>query len=878
MNWFYLSESQEVGPLSVAALEEIHANGCIADETPVRREDSAEWEAYSTVFSSQCETHQNPAPPCDRPFYKFHCLHCQQSISAEEDCSGKTVQCPTCGGDFVVPQPPNETEPIDPNRGVSDQGQSPDMPSSQKKDLTYTAQAPGTSNSFGKQGNARPVVIKKGQGKSRFRTIATAAVIVTVVAIGALLLPKAKSNKASAKGDAPQIDLSDDINQTDKISRNEVVFGKKYSKEEPFVNSLGMRFVPVEINSGPSKDNRVLFSVWETRRQDYQKFTEEASGVDIDESWKSPQYNTDDLAPVIFIKIQDAMAFCKWLTEKERKQKLIPQNAEYRLPTDHEWSCAVGIGSRENWNESPKTKDGKITDEYPWGKEWPIPKKYLANDKITVGKKGNKFTENIPFAVGKLPPNSFGLHDMEGNVAEFCMIENRVALSRGASWGFLSMYFNAIEDQDKLEPQQEEDFKQSFYSSMRCIYEDYDHETGDLSKKILIDDESGCNDQGFRCVLVFENSQIELPNDINPTDKLSQDKAGDAPETDRKSNDSGPSLNIAEYARESKARDADKGFDYYDCKATYERLKRQQMVANGLKNKGMLNDDTEMFTVIILAIVNTDWSNCSPRLRERADKVKTTFELVGKKRATYGDLADSVKFLNEITDEVSKSASKNPMFLKNIPNIISDLEKDIYGDTTLEMKNKEQFDDSLTHASDSEQNNSDHGSNQHDSVTESTRTNRDSSEPPLAPLAVLRNSTIEEAKECVRLLDEELGKNPGNERASVVKTAIMDVFKSEASLIACVSGTKDAEEQYRIKMQNLQVASRPSPLTGRVNTTEVERIRREAEAIKTGSESRVRNAKSALKRTIEEARRSAPAPDREALSRVWDQIERRNNL
>ena len=45
------------------------------------------------------------------------------------------------------------------------------------------------------------------------------------------------------------------------------------------------------------------------------------------------------------------------------------------------------------------------------------------------------------------------------------------------------------------------------------------------------------------------------------------------------------------------------------------------------------------------------------------------------------------------------------------------------------MKNKEQFDDSLTHASDSEQNNSDHGSNQHDSVAESTRTNRDSIEP-----------------------------------------------------------------------------------------------------------------------------------------------------
>lgn len=222
MNWFYLSERQEVGPLSVAALEEIHANGCIADETPVRREDSAEWQAYATVFSSQRETHQNPDPLCDRPSYKFHCIHCQQRIAAEEDCSGKTVQCPTCGADFVVPQPPREMEPINPHRGVLDKGQSPDIPSSQKKFIAYPAQAPGTSNSFGKRETAGPVVIKKGKGKSRFLTTVIAAVIVTVVAVGALLITKAKSNNATTKRDAPQIELSDDIDQTDKTSGDEV--------------------------------------------------------------------------------------------------------------------------------------------------------------------------------------------------------------------------------------------------------------------------------------------------------------------------------------------------------------------------------------------------------------------------------------------------------------------------------------------------------------------------------------------------------------------------------------------------------------------------------------------------------------------------------
>src|SRR5437016_4677717 len=41
------------------------------------------------------------------------------------------------------------------------------------------------------------------------------------------------------------------------------------SKENPFVNTLGMKFVPVPIPGGPSRRQPVLFSVWDTRVQDY---------------------------------------------------------------------------------------------------------------------------------------------------------------------------------------------------------------------------------------------------------------------------------------------------------------------------------------------------------------------------------------------------------------------------------------------------------------------------------------------------------------------------------------------------------------------------------------------------------------------------------
>ena len=57
--------------------------------------------------------------------------------------------------------------------------------------------------------------------------------------------------------------------------------------------------------------------------------------------------------------------FCEWLNRKDGNK--------YRLPTDHERNCAVGIGNREFRRQRRRAKDMNIKDAFAWGEQWPPP-------------------------------------------------------------------------------------------------------------------------------------------------------------------------------------------------------------------------------------------------------------------------------------------------------------------------------------------------------------------------------------------------------------------------------------------------------------------------------------------------------------------------
>jgi len=196
-----------------------------------------------------------------------------------------------------------------------------------------------------------------------------------------------------------------------------------------FVNTLGMPFVPV-------KGTDVQFCIWETRVKDYAAYAGANAGVDG--RWKKPGFQQEDTHPVVNVSWNDANAFCEWLTKKEMAEGKIKAGQKYRLPTDAEWSVAVGLG-KEKGNTLQEKHRG-IKDAYPWGKGYPPPKGAGNYDESL---KVDNFEYTSP--VGSFASNKNGLHDMGGNVWEWC--EDKYSptstsrVLRGASW---LVYFPGI--------------------------------------------------------------------------------------------------------------------------------------------------------------------------------------------------------------------------------------------------------------------------------------------------------------------------------------------------------------------------------------------------------------------------------------------------
>ena len=112
-------------------------------------------------------------------------------------------------------------------------------------------------------------------------------------------------------------------------------------------------------------------------------------------SWRAPGFVQGEDDPVVCVNWEDAQAFVGWLSRETGQ--------DYRLLTESEWEYSARAGTKGpfHFGSTISTDQANYDGNYTYGN----------------GRKGVYRQRTVP--VGIFPSNSFGLHDVHGNVWEW---------------------------------------------------------------------------------------------------------------------------------------------------------------------------------------------------------------------------------------------------------------------------------------------------------------------------------------------------------------------------------------------------------------------------------------------------------------------------
>src|SRR5207248_357611 len=111
----------------------------------------------------------------------------------------------------------------------------------------------------------------------------------------------------------------------------------------------------------------------------------------------------EDGLPVGNVNFAEAEALCRKLTALGLRSGVLPKNWEFRLPTEAQWeyACRAGTTTATSFGDKLSSKQANFKGKpYNGAEQGP--------------------SLNRAAKVGSYPPNAWGLHDMHGNIFEWC--------------------------------------------------------------------------------------------------------------------------------------------------------------------------------------------------------------------------------------------------------------------------------------------------------------------------------------------------------------------------------------------------------------------------------------------------------------------------
>jgi formylglycine-generating enzyme required for sulfatase activity len=109
----------------------------------------------------------------------------------------------------------------------------------------------------------------------------------------------------------------------------------------------------------------------------------------------------------------EATNYCFMRTQIDTAQQKIPSGWEYRLPTEAEWEYACRAGTSTTFSHGNQLRNDAIRQDAHFDGDFPYPANLVPLNPI------HDFVN--PVVVGNYRSNAFGLYDMHGNVAEWCL-------------------------------------------------------------------------------------------------------------------------------------------------------------------------------------------------------------------------------------------------------------------------------------------------------------------------------------------------------------------------------------------------------------------------------------------------------------------------